>query len=74
MLILRRYPMLVEKVNTPAYQLTLTADEMSRLWRLLHFIRVKTVSREDYSPEGRDAKDADFFFSKLEDARSPCGF
>jgi hypothetical protein len=66
--------MLVEKVNTPAYRFTLTADEMSRLWRLLFKTRGIAMNSADSPREAIDYADADYFFGKLEDARPPGGF
>jgi len=67
--------MLVEKVSTPSYRLTLTADEMGRLWRLLFKTRGIAMNSITDSPrEAIDYADADYFFGKIEGARPPEGF
>jgi hypothetical protein len=67
--------MLVEKVSTPTYRLTLTADEMGRLWRLLFKTRgIAGNNIADNPREAIDYADADYFFGKIENARPPGGF
>jgi hypothetical protein len=67
--------LLIEKVNTPSYQLTLTADEMTRLLRVCQKAK-EVVSDGNPIPawEALGFSDACYFFDILKALRSDDGF
>lgn len=52
----------IKKIQEPIYQLTLSAEEMSRLWNLVHDADYKLI------------KHAGYFYRKLEEIRPAGGF
>ena len=61
--------MKVEKVNQPAYRLTLTGEEMGELWDLMY-----SIAHEPSKYRSKDYNIATKLYHILEDARPGGGF